>query len=265
MPILQQKIGYLSVFYQKMKNLVADIGNTCAKLAIYADMQILSDVVVASHEQMATAAIALCKQHNVEQGIYSSVAAANICENFASAMNSAHLQLKPLTANLQMPFSIAYQTPQTLGADRLAAVAGAVSQFPHQNLLIIDAGTAITYEYVSENGTYLGGNISPGINIRFKALNLLTGKLPISDASHYNSPIGQSTLSAIAAGVLRGVQHEVNGVIDDFLGTEQNNRAIILTGGDYKYLALKVKSCIFARPNIVMDGIAKLCMMNFGT
>ena len=122
-----------------MKNLIVDIGNTCAKIAIYSDMQLLTDIVVATHEQMASQAIALCAQHNVEHGIYSSVASVDIEVAFVDAIHQAHLHLEKLTATMQMPFSIAYKTPQTLGADRLAAVAGAVAQFPNQNLLIVDA------------------------------------------------------------------------------------------------------------------------------
>ncbi len=248
-----------------MKILVADIGNTRAKIAIYDGTQPLTDIQTAEHSQMNKVAIDMCQQHSVVGGMLSSVAADSINTSFIEALSEAHVVVHRLDATLKLPFSIAYETPQTLGSDRIAAVAGAVSEFVNANILIIDAGTAITYEYVSANNVYLGGNISPGIAMRFRALNAFTGKLPISDATCYTQQIGSTTKNAIAAGVMRGVNYEVEGVIEDFLQKNATKNIVILTGGDYKGFVLKVKSCIFARPNLVMDGIANIYMANFGT
>jgi type III pantothenate kinase len=154
---------------------------------------------------------------------------------------------------LRLPFKNLYKTPETLGTDRLAAAAGAFSHFPDTNVLVIDAGTAITYEFM-EPGLYLGGNISPGLMIRFRALHRFTGKLPlVNPSSGYEYP-GQTTTSAIATGVIRGMIYEINEYIRTFEKKYADTR-IILTGGDGDFFRDKLLKEVLYMPDLVMEGL----------
>jgi len=158
-----------------------------------------------------------------------------------------------LSYRSKLPFVIDYETPETLGTDRIAGVAGAFSIFPKSELLVIDAGTAITYDFLSE-GIYRGGNISPGFNLRFKALHSFTGKLPlVSLTGNFTRP-GRNTADAILAGVITGVTYEINEYIRTF---EKKNTdfKIILTGGDSGFLKDKIKYQFTYMPDIVIDGL----------
>jgi len=154
-----------------------------------------------------------------------------------------------------------YRTPETLGKDRMAGVAGGITKFPQTPLLIIDAGTAITFDFVSKEGLFLGGNISPGINLRLKALNSFTGKLPLLEKKENFPDIGRSTDEAILSGVIGGVAKEIEGII--FVFKQQNpNSKVIFTGGDAKFLHRFIKNDIFVLPNLVLEGIYELYKFN---
>jgi type III pantothenate kinase len=152
-----------------------------------------------------------------------------------------------------LPFRIDYDTPETLGTDRIAAVAGAFSLFPDTEILIIDAGSAITFDYLS-SGIFKGGNISPGISMRFKALNKFTGKLPLVDLSYDYTFPGRNTIDAIRAGVITGVTYEINEYIRTFEKMHSGFK-IVLTGGDSGYLKNKFDYQLTYMPDIVIDGL----------
>ena len=154
-----------------------------------------------------------------------------------------------------------YQTPETLGKDRLAAVAGGIVKFPDIPLLIIDAGTAITFDFVSPTQAYLGGNISPGINLRLKALNSFTEKLPLIEKKENFPKIGKSTNDAILSGVIGGIIEEVKGIISSFRQQNPDSK-VIFTGGDAKFLHRFIKNDIFVLPNLVLEGIYELYKFN---
>lgn len=167
------------------------------------------------------------------------------------------LGLKPLTPSTPVPIVNAYGTPQLLGMDRLAAVVGAWSMRPGQDLLVIDAGTAITYDFVSADGTYMGGNIAPGIGLRFASLHEHTSQLPLVTA-HGDVPLsGCDTVSAIRGGVLRGVRYEVKGYIDE-LSARYPSLLVFLTGGDADFFDIRGKSTIFAVPDLVLYGLFRI-------
>jgi type III pantothenate kinase len=162
-----------------------------------------------------------------------------------------------LTHETPLPIKNLYATPQTLGCDRLAAVVGAAHLYPNQNLLVIDAGTAITYELLSAKGEYLGGNISPGISLRFKALHHYTGKLPLCERADSYAPVGTDTQSAIAAGVLNGVLYEVQANVEQF-SLKIPNLIAILTGGDADFFANRLKKPIFVVCDLVLIGLNRI-------
>ena len=156
--------------------------------------------------------------------------------------------------SLNMPFQSAYNTPETLGDDRLAVVAAAMKKYPKQNCLIIDAGSCITFDLLTANEQYLGGSISPGLQMRFKALHSFTGKLPHCSAPAYQLALGTSTQESIQAGVVNGVKFEIEGQINA-LEQKFPSLTVILTGGDAVYLSKTVKNTIFAEPNFLAEGL----------
>lgn len=153
------------------------------------------------------------------------------------------------------PINIAYETPQTLGLDRIAACVGAEKLNPHVNKLIFDLGTALTIDFIDSNSTFIGGNISLGLNSRFKALHKFTENLPLLDAtSDEVSLIGKNTNSAIVNGVINGITYEINEYIDNYT-TEYQNIIPIITGGDCLFFEKRIKKTIFAYPNLTAIGL----------
>ncbi len=161
----------------------------------------------------------------------------------------------------ELPIENLYETPETLGKDRLAAAVGANELFPDQNLLIIDAGTAITYDLVSEKNEFVGGNISPGLQMRFKALNHFTGKLPLVSYSDEFQEIGRNTTDAIRAGVQNGILYEIAQTIELFNKNYQNLQ-IVMTGGDSIFFDKKLNYSIFVHFNITLIGLNRILEHN---
>jgi type III pantothenate kinase len=147
-----------------------------------------------------------------------------------------------------------YKTKNTLGHDRIALVSAAAIDFPDQNTLIIDTGTCITYDFKNSENEYLGGGISPGIQMRFKSLNSQTSKLPLSTINLDYKLIGDDTNSSINSGVVHGVISEINGIINQYQERFKNIK-IILTGGDSNFLLKKIKNTIFADQNFLLKGL----------
>lgn len=155
---------------------------------------------------------------------------------------------------MPLPVTSRYKTMETLGHDRLAAVVAAHDAMRDVPVLVVDAGTAITYDYIDENGEYYGGAISPGISMRLKALHTFTEKLPLVEIVGECEFIGDSTEKAIASGVLNGVCAEVEGVVEKYYRLNQNLH-VILCGGDAHYFDKCIKNNIFALPNLVLNGL----------
>jgi type III pantothenate kinase len=230
-------------------NLIVDIGNTSTKLAVFQGKTKLSqsrinDLSCEEFEKNLT-------KHKIEKAIISSVKELPpfISDLLFSKIPYVHV----LSHKSRLPFKIGYNTPETLGSDRIAAVAGAFSLFPPSEVLIIDAGTALTFEFLSAD-IYKGGTISPGLTMRFKALNKFTDRLPlVSPTDNYSFP-GQNTTDGIVAGVITGVVYEIN----EYIRTFENNHTdfkVILTGGDSELLKDKIDYHITYMPDIVIDGL----------
>jgi len=165
-----------------------------------------------------------------------------------------------LTNKTKLPFKNEYETPETLGPDRIAAVAGAFHLYPGRNILVIDAGSAVTFDFLSGKA-YKGGNISPGLSMRYKALHKFTGKLPLGTSlEKYSSP-GRNTLEAIAAGVTNGLIYEINEYIRYF--QERNiDSMVILTGGDGGYLKDRIGFKVNYQPDLVLSGLNHILEYN---
>ncbi len=169
--------------------------------------------------------------------------------------------VKKVHHTLKLPFNLDYKTPETLGTDRIAAVAGAINRFPDKNLLVINLGTCITFDVLTADKNYLGGAISPGIFMRFKSLKTFTASLPEASLSHYVDFIGKNTLESLASGVFSGIFSEIIGYthrVEKQFGSVQ----LVISGGDHIYfdnLPIKEK---FASPWLVLEGINHLAQLN---
>lgn len=198
------------------------------------------------HPQMKRAILSTVKPENEEINSF-------LKDHFEQFVN--------LDKHTRLPIENLYQTPETLGKDRLAAAVGANELFPNQNLLVIDAGTAITYDLVSEQNQFIGGNISPGLEMRFKALNQFTGKLPLVSYSDNFQPIGRNTTEAIRAGVQNGILFEMAQNID-FFNRNYQNLQIIMTGGDSYFFDKKLNYSIFVHFNLTLIGLNRILEHN---
>jgi type III pantothenate kinase len=166
-----------------------------------------------------------------------------------------------LGAETLLPIENCYQTKDTLGKDRLAAAVGASSLYPNKNVLVIDAGTAITYDLVNDKGQYLGGNISPGLEMRFKALHQFTGRLPLVEKKDFGKLFGKTTEEAIRAGVQHGVVFEADKAIDTFKEFYKNLN-VIITGGDVNFFDKKLKNSFFVHFNLIAIGLNRILEHN---
>lgn len=231
-------------------NLVIDQGNTFAKIAIFDNDKLIHV------QQYATMNIALLEEftrnYPIDCAILSTVK--DIDSGILSFLRASIRLFIELNHKTELPFQIAYKTPATLGRDRIAAVAGVFENNKGKNCLVIDAGTAITYDFIDSDGIYHGGNISPGIEMRFKALHHFTGKLPEVQPEGEIPALGFNTDTAIRSGVMQGIFYEVNGYIQD-LRDKYPDLLVFLTGGSVKYFEDRVKSPIFADNNIVLNGL----------
>ena len=248
--------GRLTTFtYFCIVNLIVDIGNSTTKLAVYRGSERLFLARLDTPDSEAFRKE--IKEYDIERAIVSStkIIPPGFSEQFLAGIPFIHF----LSHSSRLPFKMEYETPETLGTDRIAAVAGGCSAFPGTDLLIIDAGTAITYEYLL-NGVYKGGNISPGLKMRFSALNRFTERLPLDPPYDITIP-GKNTAGAIAAGIVNGVIYEINKYIRTF-AKEHTFFRNILTGGDGGFLNERIDHRIEYMPEIVIDGLNNILEYN---
>jgi len=239
-------------------NLVIDIGNTRTKFSVFNRGEVLITVPV--EEFLPSHIDVLQKEYDgLNKVILSAVK--DYPEELKAALQEKFDTFLELAADTPLPIENCYQTKETLGKDRIAAVVGAFDLYPDTNVLVIDAGTAITYDLITAEGKYLGGNISPGIEMRFKALNQFTGKLPKVDKGEYNKLFGTNTEQAIRAGVQNGIIYEVDNAISSFKEF-YNNLKVIITGGDAEFFDNKLKNSFFVHFNITSLGLNRILQHN---
>lgn len=165
------------------------------------------------------------------------------------------------TPQTPVPLANAYRTPETLGRDRLAAAVGAATLFPGRNVLVADFGTAVTIDLVTADGTYRGGCISPGLEMRFRALHDYTASLPLCEASEEELLCGLTTQEAVTHGVMNSLSFEIEGYISR-MQSELDDLCVIFTGGDAKILVKRIKNTIFANRNLVLCGLDRILEYN---
>lgn len=234
-------------------NLIIDIGNSSAKVGIFNQQELIEKHVFASVAMLNL----FLGNHSFKNSIISSVAS-------NPEEIRQHIQAEKkfiLTKNLPVPTTNLYATPSTLGVDRLAGVCGARQLFPDKNCLVIDAGTCITYDFIDKDGNYRGGGISPGLSMRFQAVNTFTAKLPLVQAVKAPTLIGNSTESCIQSGVILGLTEEIKGFIRLY-EQEFEDLKVVLCGGDTVFFENQLKGSIFAVPELVLSGLNSILDYN---
>ena len=240
-------------------NLIIEQGNTLTKIALFGGGRVLNTYAYKNAVFEPPLVEALLEQYPCENGILSTV-----IERDEALLALLHARLSTfyvLDEQMTLPIRIGYKTPRTLGKDRIAAVVGAQSLRPQCDILVIDAGTAITYEVLEATGLYVGGNISPGMTTRFRALHHFTQKLPLVNEPEKVPWVGVSTESAIQAGVVNGIVYEMDGYIEE-LRRKYPDLLVFLTGGHSFYFERRLKNCIFADINLVLIGLNRILEYN---
>jgi type III pantothenate kinase len=238
-------------------NLSVDIGNTRSKIALFEGDKLFCTQAMES--VFSPAWEELFAQHNIENGILSSVKSND--EELLCFLQQKTKHFIELSHRTPLPIQIDYSTPETLGKDRLAAVIGAYTLMPQHDILVIDAGTAITFDFLSANGCYHGGAIAPGLTMRFRALHEFTGKLPLLSPKEDTPLVGRSTDEAIRSGVVGGMIAEIEAYAQA-LREQYPQLLIFLTGGDAFFFEKKLKSSIFANSNLVFIGLNRIIDYN---
>lgn len=237
-------------------NLVVDIGNSRIKYAIFKDGVILAqnsvdptEAEVVFHDTL----INPCKRAIVS-------ASGKIDDSFIQKVKD-EMEVLLFDQHTKLPVKIVYDTPETLGRDRIAGAVAAWKIFPGESSLIIDMGTCITTNIVNDRGEYLGGTISPGVQMRAKAMNVFTENLPLVDLELPKELIGRNTITALQNGVIRGAYYEIQTFIDNIKPIFGINN-VILTGGDAKIFGNLLNFEIFALPNLVLSGLHEILQYN---
>lgn len=239
-----------------MAHFVIDAGNSSVKAALMEDGKVMRTCQAATLCDIPSDFVG---EEDVSCGICSSVRPIeNVERRF---LQTLPFRVMHLSSDLPMPLEIAYSTPSTLGPDRLAAAVGAWNRAPGHNILVIDSGTAITYDVVTKDGRYIGGNISPGVAMRFLSLHEHTAGLPSVSADGDTPIVGYSTETAIRSGVINGICNEMSGYVSR-LSTVYDSLLVFLTGGDADLFEIPIKSGIFAVKFLVLEGLDCICGFN---
>jgi type III pantothenate kinase len=237
-------------------SLCIDLGNTRAKCAVYN-----KDTLVGYHRCADLDFVLLKewkKEYSLNQAIISTT---RNLENEVIEHLGFLFNLIILDHQTPIPISNLYETPESLGKDRLAAAVGSTTLFPNENIIFIDAGTCLTYNFVDHQGRYHGGNISPGVHMRLEAMHRFTDKLPMVDVAYHKDLLGKNTVKAMQNGAVRAAIYEITAFIDS-ISKKYGVCRVVITGGDAKLFAKHLNFKIFAHPNLVLFGLNKILMFN---
>jgi type III pantothenate kinase len=234
-------------------NLAVDFGNSRIKAGLF-EGEIFKEKF--SFTQMSELKQWLSQSHN-------NLIVSSVSDEVTRILTEAKSTGKKiqLSAATPLPIMVKYTTPETLGVDRLAAACGALQLFPGQPCLVIDMGTCINYEVLDSDTVYWGGIISPGVNMRFKAMHTFTARLPLIEPVAGAQLIGNSTQTCMQSGVMNGILEEMRGIINQ-LRSKYPNLRVILCGGDASFFENQLKDSIFAAPELVLRGLNRILNHN---
>ena len=231
--------------------LIIDLGNTRIKAAVI-EQDAMRRLEIFPADEAREKLSVLLKNFSIDAVVTSATGHDSV--DFLLEMG---LKVHRVSHDWKLPFINDYHTPHTLGTDRMVLAAGATLAYPSTNRLVIDAGTCVTYDFVDADGHYKGGAISPGLRMRYRAMNAFTARLPELDPEWPEGFIGRSTAESMHSGAAVGLALEIDGFISRYL-EQSPNFIIILTGGDAEFLADRLKNRIFASPDFLMESLNKL-------
>lgn len=239
-------------------NLVIDIGNTLVKMAVFQESKLVRKKITLKQDFFKNLEELDRNYPDIEDVLISSVS-----KTPAKWLQKLQEDYKILVLTPELPqvFSNEYATPNTLGNDRIALASAASKLYSNQNVLVIDAGTCITFDFINSENQYLGGAISPGLSMRFKAMNTFTENLPLLEPEEVVDLIGNSTVKSMQSGVINGITAEIDGVISMY-SSQYKDLTIILTGGDSQFLCKRLKNSIFANSNFLLEGLNYILEFN---
>ena len=236
--------------------IVVDIGNTFGKIAVAFDDGTVESVSRVSHSQMESSLLETILRHSNANGVIISCVGMEL-SSIERMLQGRGVRYIILSHKTKLPISIGYNTPATLGADRIATATGAFSLFPGESLMVVDFGTAITIDFITAQGEFSGGNISLGMRSRFESLHAMTHNLPMIEPPYIDASFGRNTREAITSGVILGIIFEIEGYISRF-----RPEKVIFTGGDALFFAKRMKSPIFVIYNLLFRGLIKISLFN---
>ena len=238
-------------------NLIVDVGNTRVKLALFEQGRLTEQC---GAETLSAATLeGLLGGRRADRAVISSTRGP--VPGIVELVRKFACRVLEFTAATPVPIGNAYLTPATLGRDRLAAAVGAAALYPGRNALIVDFGTAVTLDFVSADGVFRGGCISPGMAMRFRALHEYTAALPLCDATDSAELLGRTTDEAVRLGVMNSLAFEIEGYIARMQG-EIEDLCVIFTGGDTNFFAKRIKNAIFADCELVFLGLNRILEFN---
>ena len=237
--------------------LVIDIGNTRVKAALFQESELMHFFVYDSTTELLASGI--LEKHTPTNCILASVV--NDIEPFLEKLRWK-VQVLLFNADTPTPIKNLYKTVHTLGSDRLAAAVGGNNFSPNSNVLVVDAGTCIKYNFVNSNNEYIGGAISPGLQIRFKAMHTFTSRLPLLEVDEKTDIlIGTNSNESIVSGAQKGAVAEVDGIIEEYK-SQYPDIKVLLTGGDVNFFEKRLKNSIFADQNLILKGLNEILGYN---
>ena len=237
-------------------NLALDIGNSFLKAGIFKNNNLIN--YCEFNREYYSNIKSILDKTPITHSIASNVSESN---NKLIELLSNKTNLIKFNSSLKVPFKNCYQTKNTLGKDRIALVSNASKEYPKENVLLIDLGSCITFDFLNSKNEYLGGSISPGLSMRYKSLNSYTANLPLINPKEIDYFIGRNTEDSIHSGIINGIVGELNSTIDKYKSQFKEIR-IILTGGDSKFLFNRIKNSIFANSNFLILGLNFLIELN---
>lgn len=238
-------------------NLCIDQGNSSTKIGIFDNNVLIEGITYKNLNRSDISHIT--NKFNINACILSSVVAGN--DELIEWLKKHIHQFIELSHTTPIPIENLYKTPETLGKDRLAAVIGAAFLEPYTDILVVDAGTAITYDFIDADNKYYGGNIAPGVDLRLRSLHEFTQKLPLVNATTDQPFLGHDTNSALISGAVYGIVFEIDGYINT-LKIKYPQLSTFLTGGSIFYFDNKLKNAIFAERNLVLIGLNRILQHN---
>lgn len=237
-------------------NLIIDQGNTFCKLALFQDDEMLQQFKV-ENKQVETLKESL-SSFTIERAILSTVSDESVLK---ALLDTLQIELVNFSTKSILPIQVQYDTPETLGLDRLAAAVGAWKLSPETPNLIIDMGTAVTYDMATPSDGFMGGNIAPGLDMRLEAMHHFTQRLPLLKREETQHVFAKSTAEAMQNGAQTGIIAEINNYID-YATLEYGDISVFLTGGDAPFFEKKIKNGIFVVPNLLMIGLLEILKIN---